>query len=519
MCAVQHRIRRGDGFSVSGRRIAAVCAAGVSVAVLLAGCSHARLTSPDIPLPAAFEGVATADPARTAAEADRWWTLFDDAQLTQLVDQALVASPTAKQALERISEARATRAQTLSGYDPQGNLSGAASRQETDQTVTAFGGVPVSSITSGTTTGTGGVTTGSGATSTLFAPAGTLDTFAAQFQVSYQLDIFGRRRAATRAGGADVAAARFDYEATRTTLARDVASALFQARGAAIQLDEAKDTQRISDDLARSGRIAAERGLRSTGEAARLDTDAATAAAEAARLRGVVKTTKRTLLALIGRGTDPVESLTIEAVATTPPSPPPLTPAELLRRRPDVREAEMRLASAAGNLDLNKLALLPTFSFAPAGSISRTSGAYDSTTSLWSVALNASLPVLDRERLLATVRAQRARGEEAVYAYEAAVKNAYRDAENGLSTLAADRERVTALTKALDRARFAFDATRKGYELGLIDLTTLLDAERVWRTARSTLTAAQTTTLVDAATLFQALGGGWTPTTTEIAAR
>ena len=515
MCAVQHRIRGGGG----ARSAALKRLVGLGLAAALAGCSHASLTSPSIPLPTSFEGAAAADPARNADAIDRWWTLFDDAQLTQLVDEALVASPTARQALERIAEARAVRAQTLSGYDPTGALTGAASRQETDQNVTAFGGVPVSALTSGTTTGTGGTTTGAGATSTLFAPAGTLDTFAAQFQVSYQLDVFGRRRAAGRAAAADVAAARFDYDATRTMLARDVASALFQARGGAIQLADAKDTQRIADDLARAGTIAAERGLRSTGEAARLDTDAANARAEVARLQGVVKSAQRTLLALIGRGTDPADSLPIAAVATAPPSPPALTPAELLRRRPDVREAEMRLASAAGNLDVNKLSLLPTFSFAPAGSISRTSGAYDSTTSLWSVALNASLPVLDRGRLLAAVRAQRARGEEAVYAYEAAVKNAYRDAENGFSAIAADKARVDALTVALDRARFAFDATRKGYGLGLIDLTTLLDAERVWRTARATLTAAQTTALVDAATLLQALGGGWAPTSTEIAAR
>ena len=104
---------------------------------------------------------------------------------------------------------------------------------------------------------------------------------------------------------------------------------------------------------------------------------------------------------------------------------------------------------------------------------------------------------------------QKARGEEAVVNYEQAVQNAYRDAENGLSALTADRRRVASLQTAVDRARFAFDAKRRAYDLGLTDLTTLLDAERSWLAARSTLTGAQTTALVDAATLFQALGGGW----------
>ena len=63
----------------------------------------------------------------------------------------------------------------------------------------------------------------------------------------------------------------------------------------------------------------------------------------------------------------------------------------------------------------------------------------------------------------------------------------------------------------MDRARFAFNAKRRGYDLGLTDLTTLLTSETTWRQARLTLSTAQVDALVDSATLFQALGGGWTP--------
>ena len=91
------------------------------------------------------------------------------------------------------------------------------------------------------------------------------------------------------------------------------------------------------------------------------------------------------------------------------------------------------------------------------------------------------------------------------------MQDAYRDAENGLNTLDADRKRVASLQTAVDRARFAFDAKRRGYDLGLTDLTTLLAAESTWRQARLTLSTAQVDTLMDSATLFQARGGGWTP--------
>jgi NodT family efflux transporter outer membrane factor (OMF) lipoprotein len=500
MGAVQQGL--GDGPRRGARaRAAGLLGVAALVCVCLGACSHATLSQPVSVLPAAYEGAAAADPAADPAALDRWWTLFGDDQLTGLIETALKASPTARQALERVTEARALRAQTLSAYGPQGNPSASAQTQETTQ---SFSGLGLSSLGAGA----GG---GGGLTSGFLTPAGRLNTYAGQFQVSYELDLFGRRRAAARGADADVAAARFDYEAARAVLARDVAVDLFQARSDAIQLADARETLRIARELEAARRLSAERGLTSTGDLARLETDTANAQGEVARLEALARSTRRTLLALIGRGGDALESLPIQPVAAVPPAPPLTTPAELLRRRPDVRRAEAQLQSAGAALDLDKLALWPKFGFSPTGSVSKTTGAYDSTTSLWSLALNASLPVLDRPRLLATIRAQRARGEQAVAAYELAVTDAYRDSENGFAALAGDRARVEALTRAVERSRFAFDAARKGFDLGLTDLTTLLDAERAWRTARAQLTAAQTTALVDAATLFQALGGGWSP--------
>ena len=484
----------------------------------LAGCADSRLSKPDLALPRAYEGAAATTAALPAERLDRWWTLFDDPQLAALIEEGLISSPNARTALSRIDEARATRAQTLSAYLPQGNLTGLAQTQHTDQ---SFGNLGVATGSAGAGTGTGGVdpttglpvgggaVSGAGSSTSFLTPSGDLQTYGAQFNISYELDLFGRRLAARRAANADVAAQRFDYEAARATLARDVATGLFNARGAAIQLADARETLRIARDLARTADVSAQVGITSTSDAARLETDVANAQAEVARLQAVERADRRSLLALIGRGAAPLSSLPVAAEAKAPPPVPAETPGELLRRRPDVREAEARLRSASSTLKLDRLALFPTFSFAPGGQYSKTAGSYDSTTSIWQLGVNASLPVLDRPRLLAAIRGQRARGEQAVIAYEQAVQNAYRDSENGLVTLAADRTRLDRLNVAVARARFAYDAKKRGYDLGLTDLTTLLDAERSWRSATSALSAARTTALVDAATLFQALGGGW----------
>jgi len=481
--------------------------AAMAPAVLAGGCSTAHLSAPSVSLPAAYESAAAASSAQKPEALDRWWRLFDDPQLTRLIEEALVASPDAKSALQRISEARAVRAQTLSAYYPQGALQGSAQNQNTAESI---GGLGVS--TGGASTGSASGGSGAGGLSSAFiTPAGDLQTYAAQFNVSYVVDLFGLQRTARRAADQDVAAARFNYEAARATLATDVATALFQTRGDAIQLADARETLRIATDLAKSGELSASHGLTSTSDAARLETDVATAKAEVERLTAVELAARRSLLALIGRGFDPIDQLQVEPVAPPPPMAPSVAPGDLLRRRPDVRQAEAQLRSAADNLALDRLALFPSFSLTPGIQLAKTGGVYALTSTIWSVGLGASEPVLDRPRLLAVIRGQRARGEEAVAAYEKAVQDAYRDAENGLATFAADTKRSADLQVAEERAQFAFQAKRRGYDLGLTDLTTLLEAERTWRQTLSVYNGARTTALVDAATLFQALGGGWSP--------
>ncbi len=222
---------------------------------------------------------------------------------------------------------------------------------------------------------------------------------------------------------------------------------------------------------------------------------------------------------LIGRGSDPLASLPIEAGAGPAPLPPASTPGDILARRPDVREAEARLQGALGRLTYDKLALFPTFTLKPGVSISKSTGGFELTQWAWTLAAGAAVPVLDRPRLLAAARGSGARTEQAVVAYEKAVQTAYAEAENALNTVASDRTRVDRLEEAEAQARFAFNAADIGYKAGLTDLNTLLDAERRWRTARSQASGIRNQALVDASAAFKALGGGWTPDPTSTADR
>jgi outer membrane protein TolC len=137
----------------------------------------------------------------------------------------------------------------------------------------------------------------------------------------------------------------------------------------------------------------------------------------------------------------------------------------------------------------------------------------------WSMGVNLDQPVLDIPRLLQDAKAQGARTEQAVVAYEQAVQNAYGDAENALVELSSDEIRIKVLEDGEARARRAYDAERTRFAAGVDDITTVLSAEQTWRTDRTELTAERVQALRRAVQTYKALGGGWDYETTKTAAR
>ena len=472
------------------KRVLTVIAAA---APLLAACAGDRaVREADVRLPERFSstGGATAQ----AGALHRWWTLYGDDELVGLVDQALAAGTDARAARARLEEAAALRRSlTRQVMLPRGDLEGDASLRETR-------------VLEGDAGGFGpGVQFG----------AGRSDTESLTFPVSWELDLLGRNRAARRTIQNDFAAARFNYEATRAALAGQVASSLFQARGLAVQLQDAQETLRIQTEIARVTRIRAERGLAPTSEAARTDAELAQSEAEVQRLDAELRAATRALLTLVGRPAETLDALAIAAELYDPTAAPEAFPSLLLSRRPDVREAEARIRSAAGNLRRAELALFPTITLRPSVGLNRTgSAAFTSATGFWALGAGLAMPILDRPRLLAEIDISGARAEQAVIAYERAVQTAFSESDRALIQLGADRARVRLLAAGEVRAREAYDAARRGYQAGLIDLQRLLDAERAWRGTRSALAGARTTALQRSVQAFQALGGGWSPETT-----
>jgi NodT family efflux transporter outer membrane factor (OMF) lipoprotein len=481
------------------RRIALSLATAAAALAAAACAPRVSVPPPRIGTPPVFE--APSVDTVGAIDLDRWWLGFGDPQLTALIEQALSNSADARLAMARLEEAQAVRAGALSRFGLQGDLQANATTQR--QTVLSGTGGPIAGQP-GQAPGQPGAPGGA-------APfiGGNITTLAPNLNLSWEADLFGRR-AATRSGAdADLIAARFVYEGARAALAADVADALFVARGLVRQLADGREAVRIQRELRGVLHARATRGLTADAEVARVDADLRHAEARAEALDAELTAAKRILLVLTGADQARTGDIIISETIAEAPRVPASLPGDLLRRRPDIREAEARFRSAVATAEVRRLDLFPRLTLNPGAGITQISGDFDLSIITWTLAGGLALPLLDRRRLLTELRAQTARADQAAATYEKTVQTAFSEADQALVRLSADRRRVTLLEEGTVRANTAFIAQRTLFDRGLSDLQQLLDAERIWRSAREAETSARTDTLRRSVTSFKALGGGW----------
>ena len=463
---------------------------------LLGACAGPDHRAADVRLPARYEAPANS-PQLSAATLDHWWLLFNDPALTALEDEAFRTGPDARTQAARILEARAVKNSLIAQTLPQGHIAANASREH------EYNIGP--------------------AENSLFPIGGTYDSETANLNVSWELDLFGRLAQARKVAKADQAATRFNIEGARASLAASVADNYFLASGYAIQIADARETVRIQTQLSGVASARANLGLAPQSDADRTAGDLAQAKAQAEDLEAQLHAARRQILILIGRGTAPTDSIPIQPLAEDAPPVPDAVPGDLLQRRPDVRESEARLRSEAGTDKLRHLAIFPTFTLLPGLGASRTTQPSvgfvppatlvpdQQTTELgfWTLGGGVTIPLLDIPRLLFDAKAEDARTEQAVVAYEKVVQSAYGDAENALVNLDAGKRAVATLTLGEQRAHRASDAAETRYKLGFDNLTTALTAETEWRATRAALTSERVQALRRTVVAYKALGGGW----------
>ena len=474
---------------------------GAAIILAVAACAPsaglaAKVAVPVIAMPSAYEGQAGIDLAAPQA-LDRWWLLFNDPTLTALEDEAFRDGPDALTDAARLLEARETRrAQTAQTF-PSGSIGATAARQKNYDL--------------------------NGQSTSLTPIGGVTDSLSGNFNVSWELDLFGRLAIARKVAAADAAQALFNVEGAQAGLAAAVADAYFQAKGLQIQLTDARETARIQSDLLGIARRKLDAGTGVSDAADRIAGDLAQAQAGADDLDAQLQTARRRLLVLIGRGLAPSADLPLAGDPPAVPATPAALPADLLNRRPDVREAQARLRSAIGTARLRHLAVFPTItllpglglsrvaqpgvSFVPPSTITQTTQVYNQ--GFWNLVAGVTVPTLDIPKLLYQAKAEDARTRQIAIAYERTAQTAYAEAQNALTDLAAGEAAQAKLQDGETRAARAFAAARRRYDGGLDDLTAVLSAEQSWRSVRSALTAERVQTLRRVVQTYKALGGGW----------
>ncbi|WP_374943265.1 efflux transporter outer membrane subunit [Sphingomonas sp.] len=443
--------------------------------LLLTGCVGPR---PAIPVQAAI----VAPPVwRTALgpgapiRAD-WWQVFGDPVLARLVERALANSPDLGSAAARVEEARALARLARAQLSP---LATAGAPLSDGRALNPFG-VP---------------TTNFGAQPAL--------------QVSYDLDLFGRLRDASAAARAQALASDASRDAVRLGIVAGVASGYVTLRALDLRLTVARETLAARAEGLRIARRRAETGYTSNLELRQAEAEYRATEQLVPQAQLAISRQENALSLLVGDTPGAIpRGLALDAL-TTPPVPDGL-PADLLRRRPDLFSAEQALVAADRSLDSARAALLPNLALTgSAGLVLST--ALSNPVGVFSLGASVLSPLFDGGRLRAQADASVGRRDQAGFAYRRAALVAFREVDDGLAGVLRSGEQAIALARQRDALAGALRNASNRYRAGYSAYLDQLDAQRGLLQAELALVQARADRLNAYVSLYQALGGGWSP--------
>lgn len=441
---------------------------------------------PELELPEAWR-TERGDALQTGdVTTDAWWSLFDDQLLGELVERALQQNLDLRASLKRLAGARAQRGIAAADGWPQVDANGSYTYRRESRN-TPFGA---------------------------FIPR--TDIHAVSFDAAWELDLWGRVRRSVEAADADLAASAYDLQAAALSVAAEVARSYVDLRAAQRRLAIARENLRLQQqtlDLVRA-RLAA--GLVVERDVAQAATNVETTRSRLPQLEAAAITAENRLAVLLGGTADALpEALTAAPgdEARLPGLPETVAigaPADLLRRRPDVRRAERQFAAEVARIGTVEAERYPTFSLS--GQIGLAANTASSVpedgSDLYGFGPSVRWNLFDGGRLKHRIEALNANAEAAQIAYEQTVLLAVEETENAMTAFVRERARRTALARAASEARRAVELARTQYSEGLSDFQTVLDSERIAAQIEDDLAQSDAAIATNLIALFKALGGG-----------
>ena len=468
--------RIGQGFARESRRASVLIMAAAGF--LVSGCTT-DTPSRDLGfrMPARYSEAAP----QTGTIGPNWWRTYRVPALATLVETALASNLDIQAAIARIAQAEA-------------------------QILTAR--APLLPTLNGTASGSRARSSLSGAESS---------SFSAMLSTSWILDVFGRNRTLLEAAQASAAASLVDKDTVALVTAATVATTYFQLLSLQDRLAIAERNAAAASRILAAIKSRATAGTVSDFEISQQEALTANVRATAPGLRQQIVVTRNALAILVGTAPQHFSPRGGTLASLAIPSVRPGLPSDLLQRRPDVKAAEIRLASLDANIRAARLAYFPTLNLTGQGGFQSNALRLllEPQSMIYSVAASATQTIFDTGTLRGNLELQRGLYDEALQNYRKAVLTALSDVSNGLEGLRQTAEQVRLRDQAVSAARRAFRITDDRIAAGTIDIVTLLNTQQTLFSSEDLLAQARLARAQASVQLFQALGGGWTPETSH----
>jgi len=409
-----------------------------------------------------------------------WWIALNDAKLSSLEERAVKGNLDLKDARARVREARARRGISRANLFPTLDITGSATKSRSSEN-----------------SGTGNER----------------ELYSAGFDARWELDVFGGVRRSIEASDADLQAGREDLHDVLISLMAETGLNYIEVRTYQTRLHVALanlDTQQETYRLIKSRY---EAGLSDELEVQQARYNLESTRSQIPTLRAGLEEALNRLAILLGQPPGAVhDELEIrQPIPVTPLTVAVGIPADVLRRRPDIRAAERKLAAQTARVGVATADLYPKFTLN--GSIGLESldleDFFTTASRSWNVGPSFSWNIFDAGAIRQNIEVQSAMQEQALIQYESAVLSALEEVENALVAYAEEQNRRQSLKAATDAAQLAVQLAQDQYKAGLIDFSDVLDTQRSLLSFEDNLAESDGTVTSNLVRLYKALGGGW----------
>jgi len=464
-------------------------ASGALAAALLSGC----MVGPDFGIPKtqvndAWIGESERVVKRDTAVDAAWWKVFDDPILVDLVADAYRNNLELRAAGVRVLRAMAQRNVTWGNLWPQSqDLKGSYARDRASETFAAEG-FP-------------------------FPLANYWTTWSTSFDTSWELDFWGKIRRSIEAADAQVDASVANYDNVMVSLIAEVAATYVAIRVAEEQIRITQGNIKVQERAVFLAQKRFDAGAESRLDVTQAKSFLAQTKADLSTLQAQYRKAVFQLGALLGRPPSLLEAY-LRAPGKIPVAPRDVAagaPADLLRRRPDIRIAEHTAAVQSALIGVEQASLYPSFSLF--GSIGLTSNKFDQLWGIdsWTgiISPGFSWPILDYGRIKNSVRSQDAAFQVAAINYQNKVLNAAQEVESSLAAFSSALDQAAWLGQSASQAQRSVSLVMEQYVEGMSSYTRVLQSQQTLLSVQIRLAAAQGATATNLIATYKALGGGW----------